>query len=54
MHEARKDRGGQRWLPQGLRPVRDQSLPGHQRGPAILAVFDGLQPVATVCLLARR
>ena len=40
MHEALKDRVGQRWLPQGLMPMRDRSLPGHQRGPAIMAIFD--------------
>ena len=54
MHEAVEDRVGQRWIPQGLMPVLDRSLTGHQRSPAILAVFDDLQQGATVCIMERR
>jgi hypothetical protein len=54
MHEAVEDRVGQRGIPQGLMPVLDWELTGHQRGPAIMAVCDDLQPVATVFIMERR
>jgi hypothetical protein len=31
-------------------PVLDRQLTGHQRGPAIMAVFDDLQQVTTMFL----
>jgi hypothetical protein len=54
MHEAVEDRVGQRGIPQGLMPVLDRSLTGHQRGPAIMAVCDNLQQVATVFIIEWR
>ena len=35
-------------------PVLNRYLTGHQRGPAIMAVFDDLQQVATVFIIERR
>jgi hypothetical protein len=54
MDQAVKDRVGQRRITQGLMPVLDGQLAGDQRGPAIMAVFDDLQQVATVCITERR
>jgi hypothetical protein len=54
MDQAVKDRVGQRRITQGLMPVLDGQLAGDQRGPAIMAVFDDLQEVATVCITERR
>ena len=54
MHEAVEDRVGQRRIPQGLMPVLDRPLTGHERGPAIMAVFDDLQQVATIFITERR
>ena len=54
MHEAVEDRVGQRRIPQGLMPVLDRQLTGHQRGPAIMAVFDDLQQVTPIFRTERR
>ena len=35
-------------------PVLDRQLTGHQRGPAIMAIFDDLQQVTTIFLTERR
>ena len=35
-------------------PVLDRHLTGHQRGPAIMAVFDDLEQVTTIFLTERR
>ena len=54
MHQAVEDRVGQCRIPQGLMPVLDRQLTGHQRGPAIMAIFDDLQQVATIFITERR
>jgi len=54
MHQAVENRVGQRWITSGLMPMCDRQLAGDQRGPAIMAVFDDLQHVATVCITERR
>ena len=48
MDQAVEDCVGQRRIPQGLMPVLDRQLTGHQGGPTIMAVFDDLQQVAAV------
>jgi hypothetical protein len=54
MHQAVKERVGQRRITQGLMPVLDRQLAGDNRGSAIMAVFDDLQQVATVFITERR
>ena len=53
MHQAVKDRVGQRRISQGLMPVFDRELTGHKRGPATVAIFDDLQQVAPVFITER-
>jgi len=53
MHQAVEDRIGERRITQGLMPVFDRQLTGDKRGPAIMAVFDDLQQVATVFITER-
>src|SRR5712691_4269480 len=53
MHQAVEDRIGERRITKGLMPVFDRQLTGDKRGPAIMAVFDDLQQVATVFITER-
>ena len=53
MDQAVEDRVGQCRIPQGLMPVLDGQLAGHQR-PAIMPIFDDLQQVTTIFLTERR